>query len=180
MSKASSFLILLLSLFWGCTTSAPESAPNQPDYAQLELPERPNVVWIVAEDLSAILPPWGDSTLATPNISRLASEGVLYTHLFSPSGVCAPSRAAKIKLSCPTGGTQLAYQWVEKTGEATPNWTIYQAPVEPRKGIRCWCRRIVLGTGLVGWFGWGFRSLWVLRGLGRNVDVDIMGLVGIL
>lgn len=94
MSKSRSYLLLLLSLMWGCTTSEPESAPHQPDYSQLELPERPNVVWIVAEDLSAILPPWGDSTVATPNISRLVEEGVLYTHMFSPSGVCAPSRAA--------------------------------------------------------------------------------------
>jgi arylsulfatase A-like enzyme len=94
MSKSGHLFILTLSLFWGCTISEPESALHQPDYAQLELPERPNVVWIVAEDLSAVLPPWGDSIVATPNISRLVEEGVLYTHMFSPSGVCAPSRAA--------------------------------------------------------------------------------------
>ncbi|MFY0685780.1 MAG: sulfatase [Cyclobacteriaceae bacterium] len=54
----------------------------------------PNILWLVAEDLSPILPPFGDSTIVTPNISRLAAEGVRYTHLFSTSGVCAPSRAA--------------------------------------------------------------------------------------
>ena len=72
----------------------PPASVHHPDYSSLELGERPNIVWIVAEDLSPLIPPYGDSTVATPNISRLAEEGVLYTHFFSPSGVCAPSRAA--------------------------------------------------------------------------------------
>ena len=58
------------------------------------LPERPNILWIVAEDLSPIIPPFGDQTVKTPNLSRLADEGVRYTSVFSTSGVCAPSRAA--------------------------------------------------------------------------------------
>ncbi|QLE03064.1 sulfatase [Galbibacter sp. BG1] len=63
-------------------------------YSTLELPEKPNIVWIVAEDLSPYLPMYGDSTVTTPNISKLAKEGVTYTNVYSPSGVCAPSRAA--------------------------------------------------------------------------------------
>lgn len=58
------------------------------------LPLRPNILWLVAEDLSPIIPPFGDNTVATPNLTRLANEGIRYTHVFSPSGVCAPSRAA--------------------------------------------------------------------------------------
>ena len=60
----------------------------------LELDFQPNILWLVAEDLSPIIPPFGDSTVTTPTLSRLAAEGVRYTHVFSPSGVCAPSRAA--------------------------------------------------------------------------------------
>ncbi|OWW24500.1 hypothetical protein B4Q04_14380 [Zobellia sp. OII3] len=59
-----------------------------------EVDPRPNILWIVAEDLSPVLPSFGDSTVVTPNISRLAEEGVRYTNVYSPSGVCAPSRAA--------------------------------------------------------------------------------------
>lgn len=85
-----SFLgIVLCGLaWWGC----------QP--AQEEIPEaapwdfRPNILWLVAEDLSPNIPAFGDSTVVTPTLSRLAAEGVRYTHVFSPSGVCAPSRAA--------------------------------------------------------------------------------------
>ena len=57
------------------------------------LPERPNILWLVAEDLSPIIPPFGDYTVETPNLSRLAAEGVRYSRVFSTSGVCAPSRA---------------------------------------------------------------------------------------
>ncbi len=64
------------------------------DYKNLRLPERPNIVWIVAEDLGPYLPMYGDSTVATPHLSRLAKEGITYTNVYSPSGVCAPSRAA--------------------------------------------------------------------------------------
>ena len=59
-----------------------------------KLPFRPNVVWLVAEDLSPVIPSFGDSTIQTPNISRLAAEGVCYDNVYSPSPVCAPSRAA--------------------------------------------------------------------------------------
>ncbi len=62
--------------------------------AELSLPERPNILWLVAEDLSPFIPSFGDSTIQTPNISRLAAEGICYDNFFSPSPVCAPSRAA--------------------------------------------------------------------------------------
>ncbi|MCP4310117.1 MAG: sulfatase-like hydrolase/transferase [Bacteroidetes bacterium] len=54
----------------------------------------PNIVWLVAEDMSPVIPSFGDSTIVTPNLSRLASEGVRFTNVFSVSGVCSPSRAA--------------------------------------------------------------------------------------
>ena len=70
---------------------------NEGEQANLSkplLPNQPNILWLVAEDLSPIIPPFGDNTVVTPNLSRLAREGVRYTRVFSPSGVCAPSRAA--------------------------------------------------------------------------------------
>ena len=58
------------------------------------LPARPNILWLVVEDMSPVIPDYGDPTITTPNISSLAAEGVTYTNVYSPSGVCAPSRAA--------------------------------------------------------------------------------------
>lgn len=56
--------------------------------------DRYNILWIVNEDMGPYIPSFGDSTVETPNLSRLAAEGVRYPNVFSPSGVCAPSRAA--------------------------------------------------------------------------------------
>ncbi|MDC1402660.1 sulfatase [Flavobacteriaceae bacterium] len=61
---------------------------------EIKLPERPNILWLVTEDMGAYIPPFGDSTVATPNLTRLAEEGIVYPNLYSTSGVCAPSRAA--------------------------------------------------------------------------------------
>ena len=63
---------------------------------------KPNILWLVAEDLSPYLPSFGDSTVATPNLDRLAREGVRYSNVFSVSGVCAPSRSAIVTGMYPT------------------------------------------------------------------------------
>ena len=53
-----------------------------------------NILWLVAEDLSPFyLNAYGDPRASTPNLDRLAREGVVYTNNFSVSGVCSPSRA---------------------------------------------------------------------------------------
>ena len=70
-----------------------------------QIPNRPNILWIVAEDLSPIIPPFGDFTVETPNLTRLAAEGVRYSNVFSTSGVCAPRRATNVSythLTMPT------------------------------------------------------------------------------
>nr|WP_299342855.1 sulfatase [Allomuricauda sp.] len=90
LKPLTTLLYVLLSLH-----AEAQQKTNQPvDYSSLNLPAQPNIVWIVAEDLSPFLPMYGDSTVATPNLSRLAKEGVTYTNVYSPAGVCAPSRAA--------------------------------------------------------------------------------------
>ena len=53
-----------------------------------------NILWLVTEDMGAYIPSFGDNTVATPNLTRLANEGVIFPNLYSTSGVCAPSRAA--------------------------------------------------------------------------------------
>ena len=63
---------------------------------------KPNILWLVAEDLSPYLPSFGDSTIVTPNLDRLAKEGVRYSNVFSVSGVCAPSRSAIVTGMYPT------------------------------------------------------------------------------
>jgi arylsulfatase A-like enzyme len=57
---------------------------------------RPNIILITAEDLSPRIGAYGDRVAVTPNIDRLAAEGVRFTRAFTTAGVCAPSRSALI------------------------------------------------------------------------------------
>ena len=59
-------------------------------------PNRLNILWISLEDTSPRLGCYGDTVARTPNIDRLASEGVRFPLAFSTAGVCAPSRSAII------------------------------------------------------------------------------------
>lgn len=55
--------------------------------------KRPNVVFILADDLGyGDLGCFGQSTLKTPNLDRMAAEGMKLTRFYAGSTVCAPSR----------------------------------------------------------------------------------------
>lgn len=58
--------------------------------------ESPNIVWIIADDLSPELGCYGYEGVSTPNIDRLAREGRRYTAAFSTAPVCSSSRSAFI------------------------------------------------------------------------------------
>jgi arylsulfatase A-like enzyme len=58
--------------------------------------DRPNIVWITAEDMSPTLGCYGDSFATSPHIDRLASHSTRYTHAFATAPVCSPSRACLI------------------------------------------------------------------------------------
>ncbi len=58
--------------------------------------ERPNILWIVSEDNSPYLGCYGDPLAQTPNIDRLATEGVRYRNAFSTAPVCSAARSTLI------------------------------------------------------------------------------------
>ncbi len=56
-------------------------------------PTRPNVVFIIADDLGyGDLGCYGQKQILTPNLDRLAAEGTRFTQVYAGSAVCAPSR----------------------------------------------------------------------------------------
>ena len=55
--------------------------------------QRPNILWIVGENFSNDLGCYGQENVVTPHLDGLAASGVRYTHAFSTSPVCAPSRS---------------------------------------------------------------------------------------
>ena len=55
--------------------------------------ERPNFVVILCDDLGyGDISCYGNKIIKTPNIDRLASQGIRFTDYYSPSPVCSPSR----------------------------------------------------------------------------------------
>ena len=54
--------------------------------------EKLNVIWISCEDMGPVLSSYGVKEISTPNIDKLAEEGIKYTNAYSTVGVCAPSR----------------------------------------------------------------------------------------
>ena len=55
---------------------------------------RPDVLFIVIEDMAAILGSYGHPVVRTPNIDRLAQHGVLFKRAYVQAPVCNPSRAS--------------------------------------------------------------------------------------
>lgn len=95
--------------------------------------KRPNILCITCEDISCFVGCYGDTLAHTPNIDRLAREGVLYTGMFSPSGVSSPSRYALITGRYPSADGANCHR-VSGSGkpEEIPD---YQAM--PPRGTRC-------------------------------------------
>ncbi len=81
------FLLVLLSIasLAGNSFAQVERAPTR----------SPNIVLIMADDLGwKDLHCYGNKKLDTPNLDRLATQGMLFTDAYSASPVCTPTRAA--------------------------------------------------------------------------------------
>lgn len=104
-------LLLPLSPAQAQKRSARRAARPAP--APVAPPARPNIVFILADDLAqADLSCYGNPFNATPNIDKIARQGVRFTQAYSASPVCSPSRAsiltgkspARLKLTNYMGG----------------------------------------------------------------------------
>ena len=75
------FRLLLLLLCW-CSTGA-------------QAVERPNIILLLADDLSyGDLSSFGSPAVRTPNLDRLAVEGMAFRNFYAASAVCTPTRAS--------------------------------------------------------------------------------------
>ena len=56
--------------------------------------DRPNILWLIAEDFGPELGCYGTPQVWSPNLDRLAAQGVRYTRAYTTAPVCSASRSA--------------------------------------------------------------------------------------
>jgi arylsulfatase A-like enzyme len=69
--------------------SAPAAAADAPA-------RKPNIVWIIVDDMSPNFSCYGEATVRTPHVDRLAAEGTRFSRAFVTAPVCSPCRSALI------------------------------------------------------------------------------------
>jgi arylsulfatase A-like enzyme len=75
------------------TAAAAAAIGKMPGAGVLAQGRRPNIIFIMADDLGwGELGCYGQKKIRTPNIDRIAAEGMKFTDAYSGSPVCAPSR----------------------------------------------------------------------------------------
>ncbi|MCL4120232.1 UNVERIFIED_CONTAM: hypothetical protein GTU68_027826 [Idotea baltica] len=90
--KSISFLIISIIVL---CISCSDSSRGKKGASSVVSQNSPNIIYILADDLGyGDLSCYGQSKFTTPNIDRLASQGMLFTQHYSGSTVCAPSRSA--------------------------------------------------------------------------------------
>ncbi len=83
---SATLLLIALSFAGGLSFNACATEPAR----------RPNIVWIVVDDMSANFSCYGEKVIQTPHVDRLAREGTRFTRAFTTAPVCSPCRSALI------------------------------------------------------------------------------------
>ena len=99
-TKAPLLALVFICLVCSCSKEQTGSSATE---------RKPNIIYILADDMGyGDLGCYGQEKFNTPNIDRLAAEGMLFTQHYSGSTVCAPSRSALIT-GLHTGHTYVRY-----------------------------------------------------------------------
>lgn len=78
--------VLILAVAFGCISDGKQEASTGQ--------RKPNIIYIIADDLGyGDLSCYGQKLFTTPNIDRLAREGMRFTNHYAGTTVCAPSRS---------------------------------------------------------------------------------------
>lgn len=87
------FVLLVMTLaLAGCDRNAQDLKQALPS-GEVKA-KSPNILWIIADDLSPDLGFNGNPAISTPNIDKLASEGVYFDRAYTTAPVCSASRSA--------------------------------------------------------------------------------------
>jgi arylsulfatase A-like enzyme len=109
--------------------------------------KRPNILWITAEGVpTSVLSCYGSQLIKTPNIDRIANEGMRFTNSFVTNALCAPSRATLLTGKYDHLNGMLSNPG-DTTGGVTASTTSFDASQETLPKI---LKRNGYQTGLVG------------------------------
>jgi N-sulfoglucosamine sulfohydrolase len=122
--------------------------------APAQAPKKPNILWIIGEDMGPHWGCYGTKEVSTPNLDKLAARGMRYTRFYTTAPVCSPSRSAFMTGMYQTSigahnhrsnragrlpdGVRLLTEWIGEAGYFTANVVAF-----PIKGLK--------GTGKTDW-----------------------------
>ncbi|MCL1037222.1 arylsulfatase [Shewanella submarina] len=110
-------LLLVGAVSLGLAGCAQPESPSA-----LDKTSRPNVIYILADDLGiGDIGAYGQQKIRTPNIDRLAAEGMRFSRHYSGSAVCAPSRAS-LMTGMDMGHAAVRGNYQQKKVPATPDF----------------------------------------------------------
>ena len=122
-----------------------------PPAIQAAQPTRPNIIFVLADDLGyGYLGSYGQQMVATPQLDRLANEGVRFTQFYAGSTVCAPSRSVLLT------GKHMGHTTVR--GNAGARGLVVQTLAASDVTFATVLKQAGYATGLVGKWGLGERD----------------------
>src|SRR5690606_26676425 len=83
-------------------------------YSLAQQTDRPNILWIISDDLGNDLGCYGNADVYTPHLDRLAAEGVRFTSAYATAPVCSPSRSSLITGMYPVSINSLNHRTIDK------------------------------------------------------------------
>lgn len=108
------YLVPLICLLSGCGATEQSSDKSSGEGEKIK---RPNVIFILADDLGyGDVGAYGQKMLETPNIDRLAHDGMKFTNFYAGNAVCAPSRCSLLTGKHPGHASIRGNHWTDSIG----------------------------------------------------------------
>ena len=92
--SAITIMALSLSMLVSQATLTQSQQPEAPQQARVN--GRPNIVWILVDDMSGHFGYQGEKLVSTPHVDRLAKEGIVFSNAYATAPVCSTFRSALI------------------------------------------------------------------------------------